>query len=331
MMVSITMVRALVAAAERCGVRRERLLAAAGLDTQQLADPNGQISLAEFSRLRHAALELSKDPAFGLHMVEQVGAANFALLGQLTSQAATLRQALATLIRYASLITPGPPAELHESGRLASVRFAFPRTASARVRFAAELTLSGLLHMLQWFVGPEARPRGVYFAYEAPEYRDEYARVFGGRERFSHAFTGIEFERAWLDRTQLHENEELYSLLQSQAERALVRGERDAGLAERVKAQLAAHDPRQMPTMEAVARALGMSGRSLRRRLVAEGIAYRTLVEQVLASTAKRMLEDPRGSIQEVSYALGFAAPAAFHRAFKRWTGITPKQYRARY
>jgi AraC-like DNA-binding protein len=81
--------------------------------------------------------------------------------------------------------------------------------------------------------------------------------------------------------------------------------------------------------MDDAARALGVSARSLRRQLAAEGVSYSELVERARVAAAKRMLRDPRTSIQEAAYAMGFAAPAAFHRAFKRWTGMTPKQYRA--
>jgi AraC-like DNA-binding protein len=70
-----------------------------------------------------------------------------------------------------------------------------------------------------------------------------------------------------------------------------------------------------------------MSARSLRRRMTSEGVSYVELVTLNRMNTAKRMLERPNASIQETAYAMGFASPAAFHRAFKRWTGITPKDY----
>jgi AraC-like DNA-binding protein len=103
----------------------------------------------------------------------------------------------------------------------------------------------------------------------------------------------------------------------------------DAGLSRRVAQLLAAGDPRSMPSLEIVARELGMSVRSLRRKLAAEHASYSKLLESARASAAKRLLQDPRASIQEVAFALGFATPSAFHHAFKRWTRLTPQQYRA--
>jgi AraC-like DNA-binding protein len=327
--VSIVMVRAVLATVERQGVQPDAVLEAASIDAARLDDLTAQLTLAEYDRFRQAAIALSGDEALGLHLVEHARSAAFDVVGHLTEHAATLRQGIETLAKYSRLVTAGPPPELSEEGASACIRFAFRHDASARTRFAAELTLSGFMLMIQGFVGREVRPRGVYFAYPAPPHRAEYTRIFAGSERFEHAFTGIEFDRAWLDRTQPYKSEELYAVLQQQAERALSRIERDAPLAQRVIEHLTAHDPRALPSMDGVARSLGMSARSLRRRLLSEGAVYKQLVEQVVMTRAKRMLEDPRISIQEAAYATGFATPAAFHRAFKRWTGLTPKAYKA--
>ena len=81
--------------------------------------------------------------------------------------------------------------------------------------------------------------------------------------------------------------------------------------------------------MDAIARDLGMSARSLRRRLRGERTPYAALVEDARANRAKRMLEDRHLSVQEAAYALGFGTPTAFSRAFKRWTGMAPSAYRA--
>ena len=80
--------------------------------------------------------------------------------------------------------------------------------------------------------------------------------------------------------------------------------------------------------MNAAARALGLSVRSLRRRLAEEGRAYHDIASDALAAVAKQFLEDGQHTIQETAYEMGFSAPSTFHRAFKRWTGTTPTAYR---
>jgi AraC-like DNA-binding protein len=122
---------------------------------------------------------------------------------------------------------------------------------------------------------------------------------------------------------------ELYAALESLAERKLTRITREGGHAERLKEYLVAHPPSDWPNMETIARRFDMSVRSLRRRLEKEGVSFAGLLDDVRATVAKRMLDEPRRSIYETAYAMGFSDPSAFHRAFKRWTGVTPAQYRA--
>jgi len=98
--------------------------------------------------------------------------------------------------------------------------------------------------------------------------------------------------------------------------------------AQRVRDLLLEHGAQKRTDMNAVARALGLSARSLRRRLCDEGVSYNTIAEDALATLAKQLLSDEARSIQETAYSMGFSDPSAFYRAFKRWTGTTPKTYR---
>lgn len=328
MQVSILMVRALIGVVERTGISRERFLAAAGLDPRLIDDGNARLPLGTYQRSIEAALAISGDPAFGLHMGEQASSAMFDVLGPLAEHAATLREGIDTMTRYSRLMAEGHEPRMHEDGELASIRFAALQGDFALTRLTAEFAMCALLPLLRQFAGHRAKPSYVSFAYPAPDYVAEYRRIFGDVVRFDQPWTELGFPHAWLDRPQLYQSPDLYSLLKTQAERTLGRLERTASLSERVELVLSAHSPRQV-TMDEAARELGMSARSLRRQLASENVTYGELVERSRILAAKRMLEDPRTSIQEAAFALGFAAPAAFHRAFKRWTGMTPKQYRS--
>jgi AraC-like DNA-binding protein len=240
-----------------------------------------------------------------------------------------LREALQVSARYARIVMDAPRLELCEEGDSASVRCTPLSGEDPEVRLTAEFVMSSLQYLIRRFVGGAAQVRRVLFAYQAPAHRAEYARIFEGREQFAQAFTGIEFDLAWLDRSHTYRSPELRTLLQARAELLLARVEQDAPAAERVKRWLAAQSLETKPTMDTIARALGMSARSLRRRLHDEGAPYDDLVEGARALRAKSMLADPRLSIQETAYALGFVTPASFSRAFKRWTGMAPSAYRA--
>jgi AraC-like DNA-binding protein len=117
-------------------------------------------------------------------------------------------------------------------------------------------------------------------------------------------------------------------LLETQAERVLQRVVAVSTYTERLKRLVQQKLPAVLPMADA-ARALGMSERSLRRRLSEEGSSYSQLVEQSQIELARGMLENPQKTIKEVAHDTGFAAQSAFHRAFKRWTGTSPAQYRS--
>jgi AraC-like DNA-binding protein len=329
MMVSVMMVRMLVGALEHQGSNRARFFELAGLPPSALDDINARLPLGAYLRALDAALAVASDPALGLRIGEQVSPVMFDVIGHLAEHAPTLRESIQTSERYARLAAEGHDPQLVELGDTASIRFPSLRGNLAAVRLTAEFALVALVGMLRRFVGPSAKPNWVRFAYDAPEYAAEYERVFGDLVQFGCDVTEIEFPRAWLDSTHAYANPDLQALLETRAERLLGRLERDAPLTERVLSILASNDPRQMPTMNAVASELEMSARSLRRKLLVEGASFGELVERTLMNAAKRLLQDPRASIQETAYAMGFAAPAAFHRAFKRWTGLTPKQYQS--
>jgi AraC-like DNA-binding protein len=132
-----------------------------------------------------------------------------------------------------------------------------------------------------------------------------------------------------LDRLHLHRHSELHALVLGEAERCLIRRSRPLACAERVRGLLSGRPPGRIPDMSWVARELGVSVRSLRRRLSEEGTSYRELTQASLYDAACSMLRNPDVTLQGVAHALGFADASAFHRAFRRWAERTPAQFRA--
>jgi AraC-like DNA-binding protein len=189
------------------------------------------------------------------------------------------------------------------------------------------MMVGGFLRYVRTF-HPHARPKRACFAYSAPAHRAEYGRVFGGLELFDQPFTALVFDRALLNAPSPQHDDDLCEALQAVAERRLQRVRHRTPYAVRVRDFLVREGFPHRTDMQSVARALGMSVRSLRRRLDAEGKAYNEILSEALATTAKRFLEDPRRTIQEIAYDMGFADPNTFSRAFKRWTGMTPSACR---
>jgi AraC-like DNA-binding protein len=325
---SIMMVRMLAVAVERANVDRTRFFAEAGLDSMSLDDIHARISLPDFKRVIRAALAVSGDPALGLHMAENMSTGSFDVVGHLIEDSGSLRDALRATIHYQRIMTAVTGLELCEDGDIASIRVAFPDPEEPEAYFAAEFAVVGMLRMLRMFAGADALPLRAAFVCPEPAHRAEYTRLFAGREQFSQAYNGLDVERSWLDRVQLGRREELHAYLQTRADQLLAKADKSLPAAERVRRWLASQPANARPTMDEIARDLGTSERSLRRRLSDERMQFSELLDEALAGHAKHMLADPQRSIEETAYALGFSTPSAFSRAFKRWTGRAPTEFR---
>ena len=329
MTVSVLLVRSVVEPLEARGVSLGRLCEAARFDPARLADAEGRIEPDELWRFDQAAVSLTGDPALGLRLGEHAHPQGYNLIGYLTAQAATLRQAIDNLMRFARMLSTDSRKQFEEHGDTALLKLAWPPGAPpVAARLRRELAMTGFYRLVQYFGGGNARVTRVCFEYAAPPYASEYRRVFGGSERFEEPFTGIEFDRELLDRTQLHRNEALHAALEAEAERNLRRLFKEASTTERLVEHLESASWRGRVKMVAAARHLGMSVRSLRRRLAEEGVSFAELAEGAQSKVAKQMLTDPNRTVHETALTLGFSDAATFHRAFKRWTGVTPSRYR---
>jgi AraC-like DNA-binding protein len=308
-------------------VSREQLLRAGELELSQLKAPNARLPRSTVYRLSALALELTGDPALGLHWAETVNEGSFVPLSHVMAHSATLRQAFESLASLHRLLSDQPSFQLVERNDKASVRIELCGEALAVQRFSAEMAVSGFYHMLRR-AGPRALPESVSFEYPAPAYEREYARVFQGAVLFQQPFTGVLFDRALLDAPALDKDDDVHEALKALAERRLQGLTRSTPYHVQVREFLVRERRGQRVDMDEVARALHLSVRSLRRRLAAEGKAYGEIADEALAVVAKHLLRDKRRSIQETAYELGFGSFSAFHRAFRRSTGTTPCAYR---
>jgi AraC-like DNA-binding protein len=317
----------LLEAAEARGVPAQQLTATVG----RAFEPSDRafLDLEAFARLIDAAIAQTGDPAFGLHWGERAPLTNFGVVAAVAQWAPNARTALTGLTRFQGLLFQGRPiASFDVRGRSATIRIEVDWLPRPVRRTWAEFVTVGTCGLVQQLCGRTGTAPAVTFPHAAPAYVQEYRRILGDRVSFERDSCGVEFETAALDRTAPQFNERLNEAGTFEASRALAQLEGTERCSARVYEQLAAEWP-SVPAMDDVARKLGMSGRTLRRRLKQEGKAFPTLVAQVLRDRALQLLSDPRTSVKEVAYKLGFATPNAFHRAFKRWTGGSPSEVRA--
>lgn len=325
--ISMVFVRALADVVQQRGISPDVLIDR-DHDALQAEAAERSLSMTEFQSLFTRAIQLTGDPALGLHCGLHASESAFGLMSPLVSHAPTLRHALALTIQFQSLLSESVHVKLVEHTGIARLRCELERDVCGHRSFV-ELIVAGLLRMVRQFGCTQSDIRAVCFEHARPAYYPAYGAVFGGAERFSQAFIGIEFATRALDRPHLHRHAELHKLIVSQAERSLQRRWRTPSCAERVRKLMNCRPVAKLPDMATAAQELGLSVRSLRRRLEEERTSYRELTQAALHETACSMLRNPSVTLQAVAHELGFADATAFHRAFRRWANVTPAEYRA--
>lgn len=326
--VAMRVVRALVDAIEQAGVPRARILQAARLTNEHIGSAEARVPRQEAYRLCELAVELTRDPAFGLHWGERLTESSFAPITNLLVHATDWREGLTLLHQFSRLLCDELPYQLEENGDEVVLR-CLPLVGESMVarRFLAEMVTVGFLTQIR-LISAGARPERVSFDFPAPDYRAEYARVFQNVERFDQPYTGIVFTRALLDERSPYRDDDIREALHAMAEQRLMRIAHRTPYALRVREVLVREAWPHRTDMQSVAHALGLSVRSLRRRLADEGRPYGIILNEALAIVAKQLLRSDGRTIEEVSNAMGFADKSTFYRSFKRWTGMTPNAYR---
>lgn len=326
--VSLRVLQGLVTAVEQAGGPGAELLCAARLRPEQLDAAEGRISRFELYRLCELALDLTGDPAFGLHWAERLGENGFGLLSHLIAHSADLRRGFEALAHFSRLLCDEMSYQLIEIDERVVVRATRMAGESLRMqRFCSEVMAAGFFRLIRGFAS-HAAPERVSFAYAAPAYHAEYTRVFERPVLFGQPFTGIVFARSLLEARSPHNDADLHDALRALAQRRLLQFTQRAPYALRVREFLVRQGGAHCTDMRAAAHAVGLSVRSLRRRLTAEGKSYNDVANEAFVILAQHLLRDEKRTIQETAFALRFADSSTFHRAFRRWTGTTPSAYR---
>jgi AraC-like DNA-binding protein len=173
-------------------------------------------------------------------------------------------------------------------------------------------------------------PREVLFRHGAPPDTRAHEAFFRSPLRFDAPADEIRFDPSLLDAPLVQADAALAAYFQHHVDALLRRLAPPESVAGRLAAVLATETRSGPPTLEAAAKRLGTSSRTLRRRLKDEGTSFHEVLDRARLELAKRYLKDPRMPLGEIGFLLGFSEPSAFHRAFKRWTGTTPLEHRER-
>lgn len=319
----------MVAYAVHRGVRPDELLHAAGIDLARLGVAQMDVPHALKVRLWDEAARLSGDADFGLHLGEWVCRCpedHFDVLAFAVRSCATLGDHYRRMERYVRLIHEGTFLTLEIQPDLARLTHGLIDNTLAP-RQPVECMLTMVVLQGRRAVGDDFSPREVRFAHAEPACISEQERVFRAPVRYGCERNELVLNSTDLDKPQRHAETRLQAVLERQLEDLLAKLPSDRSFSGRVKCHIADHLLDGEPAVRAIAEKLHMSPRTLQRRLCDDGTSFAKLLADLRHELALRHLQDPRRTINEVAFLLGFLEVSAFHRAFKRWTGKTPAEY----
>lgn len=320
-------VRAIVLAAERLGLPGARLLEGTGIAPQTLLDPLARISIGAWARVWRRAVELTREPALGVLAARDLDPGYFGVVEYSACACATLGEALAVAVRYYPLANRYARMELLRTpGAVFVSRSVLGDELGDLPVQAGEFAIAALTRVLQRVVARPVALTSVRFRHPPPPSVAVHEAYFGCPVRFGAEHDALELPASALATPMATADPHLRTILEQHGD-ALLRdlADPESPLADRVRREVL-RCLRAGPDIDAVARALGTSTRTLQRRLAEEGAAFREIVDELRMGLARRHL-DAGLSPGEVSFLLGYSEVSAFHRAFRAATGSTPAEY----
>lgn len=324
---SVLAARPAVAALEERGVDASAVLRTAEISSEALASVENRLPVASVLRLWEAAAEAAHDPSFGVHVAEALPRGSYDVFEHIFSAAPTVGAGLAQLSRYIPLLHDYSTLKLEvEPGHARLVR----RVPTIGPQYD-EFSMTLLLVRSRQASGTAWAPDRVTFQHERTRDDGELSRVFGCPVVFGAAETELLVPRPVLKLPHPRADAPLLEVLSRHVDARLGSLPQRGALIARVSSAIARRMATELPSLATTAAAVRMPERTLQRRLADEGVSHSALVDEVRRNLALEYLGDPNASVTDIAYRLHFADPAAFYRAFKRWTGESPVAYRRRF
>jgi AraC-like DNA-binding protein len=316
--------------ARAAGVPLDELLKRSGLPLDPREWPTTPLPMRVFRALSDEVAERMRDPFFGLHVALELQRGSYGLVEFICRSEPTIGAGFDRLIRYQRLIGNRIEYSLRRTGSDAIFEHRVIGEPLAAGRHGNEFTIAALIRLGTMLSGSAMRASRVWFAHPRPKDVSELTRFFEtDRLDFGQPANGMRFAAEVLERPILTADDSLNALLEAQAERELqLRPVADDFLA-RVREQLRASMRQGATTATRVAAGLKMSPRTLQRRLEDEGTTFQAVLDEVRHALALNYLGDASLKLGHVAFLLGYTDPRSFVRAFKRWTGKSPEDYRA--
>lgn len=296
-----------------------------GLDPEILRSSKARISAEKYARLWIGLADLMDDEFFGLDS-HGMRRGSFSLMTRAAVSSANLEHALRRTLRFLHATLDDFHGELVVDGDVAKIKI---HDGGTMRRLFAYGTFFILVHGLAcWLVHRRIVLKELKFRCSSPRDDSHYRTRFCDQIFFNSEETSISFLRKDLELKVVETQASVESFLAEAPANLLVKYRNDASTTAKVRRYLRNLNPRDWPELERLATKLNLSGTTMQRRLHQEGMSYQVLKDDLRRDIAIDLLSDPTTTVADVAHRVGFQETSAFHRAFKKWTGLSPGAYR---
>jgi AraC-like DNA-binding protein len=298
------------------------VFASAGIDPELYGNPENRIGAEDLGRLFLKAAEATGRQDIALLVTAGFRPQGLGLVGLLATEGPDVRTALRNLVRMLRYNTLAGYPALSHAGDVAMMKFELRYADFPGAEFILEGAAGIILRFMEWLCGRPWKPDEVRLSRRAPPDPRRFREFFGAPVRFSSTEDGVLFSASWLD---LRVDREEQRLRLNKLEIG------SAPFSEVVRRQVAIDLGFEPLTGERLAARLGMSRRQLFRHLKAEATTCQTLVDDVRFSRSRHLLSAGDAPIADIAFAVGYPDQSSFTRAFTRWSGVTPGEWRRRH
>jgi AraC-like DNA-binding protein len=327
--VATTSSRALLAACERLKLDTGAMLLAVGLTRDEVDDPDGRLPGEAVAALFKEAMIRSGDPELPLNAAEAVPFGAYRVIDFVAASAPTVGEGLERVARYFPLINSTVELRIHHTPDRTRLELFNPRDPAGLPKPYVEYALAVIaLHCRRAF-GVQFPIEEVHFAFPRPDSVATHERLFGCAVLFGRTESELVISNATWNTPTAGGSSEMLRVLEAHAERLVAALRQDDGTRGAVSRLLVDELRGGEATLERVAQRMGLSPRTLQRRLQAEGASFADVLDETRKVIADCYVREPGVALTEVAYLLGFSEPSAFSRAFHRWYGVAPSRYRS--
>ncbi|RVU51031.1 AraC family transcriptional regulator [Pseudomonas syringae pv. syringae] len=315
----------------RKGGDSDRILGRAGLDPEHLQHPTWSLNLGQYCAVFEEAAKQTQDDNFGLRYGSQFKPDGLGMLGYVGMCSETLGDALRNVVKMFPIHQQGSLLRLEEMGEWCRLDYQVQYGAIFHKRQDAELSLGMFTNLMRHALGQKWAPERVYFEHPQPQAWHEHCKLFDAPVFFDQPLNSLLFRRSLLDQAMPGRDSRLLTIVMESMS-LLVRPTSDSsdanGIVHDVQAQIRIQLADGEPNLERVSEQLQIGSWTLQRRLGDSGLTFSQLVDKVRRELAQHYLSQANMPISELALLLGYSEASAFSRAFRRWYGVSPRQWR---